>query len=80
MEAAKWVICIRGLKWTKRGQEEEEGEGGTRDQERGERARRGSGEEKRRITRDWLCHVKPHPSALSVDDTIVNHRGIDYQS
>lgn len=27
MEAAKWVICIRGLKWTKRGQEGGEGGG-----------------------------------------------------
>lgn len=45
-----------------------------------------------RITRDWLCHVKlplsthvlPFPSSplslsLSVDSTIVNHRGIDYE-
>lgn len=40
MEATKWVICIRGLKWTKRGQEEGRERGGTRDQERGEREKR----------------------------------------
>lgn len=43
-----------------------------------------------RITRDRLCHVKlpllthvlpffPSPLPLSVDITIVNHRGIDYE-
>lgn len=44
-----------------------------------------------RITRERLCHVKlllsthvlPFPSSpplpLSVDNTIVNHRGIDYE-
>lgn len=35
------------------------------------------------ITREWLCHVKtpsfdPSPP-LSVDHTIVNHKGIDYK-
>lgn len=47
MEAAKWVICIRGLKWTKRGREEgrERGEQGIkkdgREREEGLGRRRG---------------------------------------
>lgn len=67
--------------------------GGTRDQERRQKEKRlmriWGGEE--RITRDRLCHVKLPLSThvlsfpcspslpLSVDNTIVNHRGIDYE-
>ena len=81
------AICIRGLKWTCGGQESKKKKGGGEQgikrggREREKRLMRIWGGEER-ITRDGLCHVKLPLSThvlpltlLSVDDTIVNHRG-----
>lgn len=80
MEGGKKAICIRGLKWTWRGREEvERKKGGEQGIKREGRKRRGSREEKRGSPGTGFvmlnCLMFSLSPPLSVDNTIVNHRG-----